>query len=141
MPPVKVLFLCTGNSCRSQMAEGLLRHLGKGAVEVASAGTEPKEVHPDAIWSMREIGIDISSQCSKSLDPFLGQPFDYCITLCDEAQQNCPVFPGASQNLHWSIPDPAVAQGPEEERMKVFHQVREDLEARIRRWLDGIFRD
>ena len=141
MPPVKVLFLCTGNSCRSQMAEGLLRHLGKGAVEVASAGTEPKEVHPDAIWSMREIGIYISSQCSKSLDPFLGQPFDYCITLCDEAQQNCPVFPGASQNLHWSIPDPAVAQGPEEERMKVFHQVREDLEARIRRWLDGIFRD
>ena len=141
MPPVKVLFLCTGNSCRSQMAEGLLRHLGKGAVEVASAGTEPKEVHPDAIWSMREIGIDISSQRSKSLDPFLGQQFDYCITLCDEAQQNCPVFPGASQNLHWSIPAPAVAQGPEEERMKVFHQVREDLEARIRRWLDGIFRD
>jgi len=140
MPPVKVLFLCTGNSCRSQMAEGLLRHLGQEAVEVSSAGTRPAQVHADAIRSMREIGVDISSQRSKPLEPFLGQPFDYLITLCDDAQQSCPAFPGVSQNIHWSIPDPAAARGTDtdEERMAVFRRVREDLAARIRLFLAGI---
>ncbi len=138
MPPVKVLFLCTGNSCRSQMAEGLLRHLGQEAVEVSSAGTRPSQVHADAIRSMSEIGVDISSQRSKPLEPFLRQPFDYLLTLCDDAKQSCPAFPGASQNIHWSIPDPAAARGADEERMGVFRSVREDLAARIRLLLTGI---
>ena len=138
MPPVKVLFLCTGNSCRSQMAEGLLRHLEQEAVEVASAGTRPAQVHADAIRSMREIGVDISAQRSKPLEPFLGQPFDYLITLCDDAEQSCPAFPGVSQNIHWSIPDPAAAQGTDEQRKVVFRSVREDLSARIRLLLESI---
>ena len=138
MPPVKVLFLCTGNSCRSQMAEGLLRHLGQEALEVASAGTRPSQVHADAIRSMSEIGVDISSQHSKPLEPFLGQPFDYLITLCDDAKESCPAFPGVSQNIHWSIPDPAAARGTDEERMAVFRSVREDLAARIRLLWAGI---
>ena len=138
MPPVKVLFLCTGNSCRSQMAEGLLRHLGQEAVAVASAGTRPAQIHADAIRSMSEIGVDISSQRSKPLEPFLGQPFDYLITLCDDAKQSCPAFPSASQNIHWSIPDPAAARGTDEQRMAVFRRVREDLAARIRLFLAGI---
>lgn len=131
MLPVKVLFLCTGNSFRSQMAEGLLRHLGDGAVEVASAGTHPKPIHPDAIRCLREIGVDISAQRSKSIEPFLEQPFDYVITLCDAAKQECPVFPGASESLHWSLPDPAAVQGTDEERMRVFRSVREELATRI----------
>ena len=138
MPPVKVLFLCTGNSCRSQMAEGLLRHLGKDAVEVASAGTEPKPVHPDAGRSMQEMGIDISGQRSKPLEPYLGQSFDYCITLCEDARQQCPRFPGAVQNLHWSIPDPATAQGTAEQRQEVFRQVRKGLKERIHKLLAEI---
>ena len=138
MPPIKVLFLCTGNSCRSQMAEGLLRHLGQAAVEVASAGTAPARVHPDAIRIMNEVGIDISAQRSKPLEPFLKQPFDYLITLCDNAQESCPAFPGASRSIHWSIPDPAAAQGASEQRMAVFRKVREDLTARIHLLLEDI---
>lgn len=138
MPPIKVLFLCTGNSCRSQMAEGLLRHLGQAAVEVASAGTAPARVHPDAIRIMNEVGIDISAQRSKPLEPFLKQPFDYLITLCDDAQESCPAFPGASRSIHWSIPDPAAAQGASEQRMAVFRKVREDLTARIHLLLEDI---
>ena len=138
MPPIKVLFLCTGNSCRSQMAEGLLRHLGQAAVEVASAGTAPARVHPDAIRIMNEVGIDISAQRSKPLEPFLKQPFDYLITLCDDAQESCPAFPGASRSIHWSIPDPAAAQGAGEQRMAVFRKVREDLTARIHLLLEDI---
>ena len=138
MPPIKVLFLCTGNSCRSQMAEGLLRHLGQAAVEVASAGTAPTQVHPDAIRIMNEVGIDISAQRSKPLEPFLKQPFDYLITLCDDAQESCPAFPGASRSIHWSIPDPAAAQGASEQRMAVFRKVREDLTARIHLLLEDI---
>ncbi len=120
------------------MAEGLLRHLGQAAVEVASAGTAPTQVHPDAIRIMNEVGIDISAQRSKPLEPFLKQPFDYLITLCDDAQESCPAFPGASRSIHWSIPDPAAAQGASEQRMAVFRKVREDLTARIHLLLEDI---
>ncbi len=139
MLPVKVLFLCTGNSCRSQMAESLLRDLTAGALEVASAGTDPKPVHPDAVRAMQEIGIDISAQRSKPLTPFLGKAFDYVITLCEDAQQSCPRFPGVASAFHWSIPDPAAAEGSEEERMAVFRQVRDELTVRIRSVMDHMF--
>ncbi|MBI4463091.1 MAG: arsenate reductase ArsC [Acidobacteria bacterium] len=138
MLPAKVLFVCTGNSCRSQMAEGLLRHLAGRFIEVASAGTNPKPIHPDAIRCMQEIGIDISTQRSKSLEPFLGQSFDYVITVCDRAKQSCPVLPGAAETLHWSLPDPAEARGTDEERMTGFRQVREDLASRIRQLVQEI---
>ena len=128
---MRVLFLCTGNSCRSQMAEGLLRWLGGSIVEVVSSGTDPKPVHPDAVRAMREIGIDISRQKSKIAEPFLEQRFDYVITLCDSATESCPVFLGAAKSLHWSIPDPASAAGTEEQRMLVFRGVRDRLAARI----------
>ena len=120
------------------MAEGLLRHQGQAAVEVASAGTAPTRIHPDAIRSMGEIGIDISAQRSKPLEPFLERPFDYLVTLCDDAKESCPAFPGASRNLHWSIPDPAAAPDAGEQRMAVFRKVREDLTARIRLLLEDI---
>ena len=135
---MKVLFLCTANSCRSQMAEGLLRHRSQGNIAVASAGTEPRTIHPDAIWCMAEIGIDISAQRAKSLDLFLGEHIDYVITVCDRAKDSCPVFPGAAEHLHWSIPDPALAQGAEEERRQVFRQVREELKVRIEELLRTI---
>ena len=139
MGPVRVLFLCTGNSCRSQMAEGLLRRVVPPAVvEVASAGTNPKPVHPDAVRIMRESLLDISRQRSKSLDLFRGQEFDYVITLCDEAQEACPTFPGAARRLHWSLPDPAAAEGAEEERLAAFRAVRNDLATRIEGMLEGI---
>src|SRR2546428_1840821 len=105
--PIRVLSLCTGNSARSQMAEGLLRHCGGKAFEVASAGIDPSFVRPEAMEAMREIGIDISSHRSKSIDEFLGRPFDYVITVCDNANQECPMFPGAARRIHWSIKDPA----------------------------------
>ena len=139
MPTVRILFLCTGNSCRSQMAEGLLRRLvPPGVGEVVSAGTDPKPVNRDAIWSMAEIGIDISGQLTKSLDAFLGQEFDYAITLCDEAQQACTEFPGAARRLHWNLRDPAAAQGSDRERMVVFRTVRNELAARIEELMEGI---
>lgn len=136
--PIGVLFLCTANSCRSQMAEGLLRHLSGGRMEAASAGIHPRNVNPDAIRCMAEIGIDISSQRSKSLDLFLGEHVDYVITVCDQARDACPVFPGGRRSLHWSIPDPALAQGSDEERMQVFRQVRDELKGRIEELLRTI---
>lgn len=140
MRPVRVLFLCTGNSCRSQMAEGLLRRIVPPAVvEVVSAGTNPKPVHPNAIRTMQEILVDISAQRSKPLDSFLGQEFDYVITLCDEAQQACPTFPGAAERLHWGLPDPAAAPGAEEERLAAFRAVRNELAIRIDGMLEGTF--
>ena len=139
MPTIRVLFLCAGNSCRSQMAEGLLRRLvPPGVGEVVSAGTAPKPVHGDAIRILAEIGIDISAQRSKPLEEFLGQEFDYAITLCDEAQQTCPAFPGAARRLHWSLPDPAAAQGTDRERMAAFRTVRNELAARIEGLMEGI---
>jgi arsenate reductase len=135
MPAVKVLFLCTGNSCRSQMAEGLLRNLAADKAEVWSAGTEPKPVHPLAVTAMQEIGIDISSQRSKSLEQLGGRDFDWLITVCDQARQSCPTFHGASRRtLHWNIPDPAAFHGNREESMKVFRSVRDELASRIRKF-------
>ena len=122
-----MLFLCTHNSARSQMAEGLVRHLAGDRFEVMSAGTEATHVRPLAVRAMDEVGIDISSQESKTLDRYLGEPFDYVITVCEEANEACPFFPGAAERLHWSLPDPAAAQGTEEQRLEVFRSVRDLL--------------
>ncbi len=127
----RVLFLCTHNSARSQMAEGLLRHLAGDRFEAASAGTEATGVRPEAIRAMAEIGADISHQESKTLDRFLDKTFDYVITVCDAANETCPFFPGARKRLHWSLPDPSQATGSEEERLQVFRAVRDDLKEHI----------
>lgn len=124
---IRVLFLCTGNSCRSQMAEGFLKHLGGDKFDVYSAGVNPTEVNPLSVKVMNEIGIDISGQISKSVKEFLGQKFDYVITVCDDAKQACPVFPGQYERIHWNLEDPAGAQGTDEERLKVFREVRDKM--------------
>ena len=128
---VKVLFLCTHNSARSQMAEGYLRHAAGDLFDVTSAGTEATAVRPLAIAAMREIGIDISKQTSKTLEPFIDKKFDYVITVCDDANESCPVFPNATHRLHWSLPDPSKATGTEAEQLAVYRSVRNDLRARI----------
>lgn len=133
----RVLILCTGNSARSQMAEGLLRALAGERMEVWSAGSRPSTVNPLAIAAMRERGIDISQYRSKHLDEFLAQPFDVVLTVCDNAAASCPVFPGPAQRIHWSFPDPAAAAGDEAERLAVFRQVRDAIEARLREWLSA----
>ena len=131
----RVLFLCTHNSARSQMAEGLLRAHGGDAYEVFSAGTEASAVRPEAIRVMAELGIDISSQESKRLDRYLGEPFDWVITVCDRARESCPVFPGASQSLHWDFDDPAAAEGADDQRVAVFRRVRDEIDGRIREFV------
>ena len=123
----RILFLCTHNSARSQMAEGWLRHLAGDRYEVHSAGTEATGVRPLAVQSMAEVDVDIAGQKSKSLDGYLGQPWDYVITVCDDANERCPLFPGARTRLHWSLPDPSQAEGTEEERLQVYRTVRESL--------------
>ena len=128
---LRVLFVCTHNSARSQMAEGLLRHFGGDDVEAVSAGTEPGELHPLAIAVMAEEGIDISGQRAKLVDDFVQQQFDHVITLCDDANESCPYFPNARQRLHWSFPDPSAAGGTREERLAVFRQVRDGIRARV----------
>ncbi len=128
--PVRVLFLCTHNSARSQMAEALARMLGKGKIESFSAGTEATRVHPDAIKEMAEFGIDISKQRSKVLTEFVGQSFDYVITVCDRAKESCPLFPGDPIKIHWSFPDPAAIENPTA-RAKAFHQTAVELVTRI----------
>jgi arsenate reductase (thioredoxin) len=127
----RVLFLCTHNSARSQMAEGLLRHLAGDRFEAHSAGTEATYIRPLAIRAMEEIGVDISGQESKTLERYLGKPFDYVITVCDDANEACPFFPGATNRLHWSLPDPSAAKGTEEERLEVFRSVRDALRDRV----------
>jgi arsenate reductase (thioredoxin) len=127
----KVLFLCTHNSARSQMAEGLLRHLAGNRFEVMSAGTEAAHVRPLAVRAMDEVGIDISGQESKTLDRYVREPFDYVITVCDEANEACPFFPGAAERLHWSLPDPAAVEGTEEKRLEVFRLMRDRLRDHI----------
>ncbi len=130
--PKKVLFLCTGNSARSQMAEGLLRHLASDRFEVRSAGVLPTQVRPEAIEVMREIGIDISHQRSKAVDDFVGREFDYVITVCDNANEQCPVFPGPAKRIHWSFDDPAAIKGSELTRIAVFRRVRDEILSRLR---------
>jgi arsenate reductase (thioredoxin) len=134
-PAPRVLFLCTHNSARSQMAEGLLRHLASGRVEAHSAGTEATAVRPLAIRAMAELGVDISGQTSKTLERYLGEPFDAVITVCDDANESCPVFPGARERLHWSLPDPSKATGSEGERLAVYRRVRDELRGHIEREL------
>lgn len=127
----RVLILCTGNSARSQMAEGLLRDMAGDSFDVVSAGTIASSVRPQAIEVMDEIGIDISAHRSKSLDEFLETPFDYVITVCDNANENCPIFPGAARRIHWSFDDPADASGSDEQKLEVFRRVRDEIRARL----------
>ncbi|MCM8789554.1 MAG: arsenate reductase ArsC [Candidatus Omnitrophica bacterium] len=138
MAKKKVLFLCTGNSARSQMAEGFLRNMGEDKFEVFSAGLKPTDVNPLAIKVMAEIGVDISQHRSKSAMEFIGQKFDYVITVCDNAKQTCPVFPGKYKEIHWGLEDPAAAQGNEEERLAVFRRVRDEIKENISTFLNRL---
>lgn len=133
----RVLILCTGNSARSQMAEGLLRDLAGDRFEVASAGVAPTHVRPEAVTVMREIGVDISRHHSKSVDEFAGQQFDYVITVCDNANEQCPVFPGKTERIHWSFDDPAAAEGDEHARLAVFRRVRDEILNQLRAFVDS----
>jgi arsenate reductase len=133
----RVLILCTGNSARSQMAEGLLRHLAGDRFEVFSAGVEASFVRPQAIEAMYEIGIDISQHRSKSVDEFLDKQLDYVITVCDHASQRCPVFPGAVTRIHWSIDDPVVG-GSKEMQLEAFRRARDELQRRLQSFVDDL---
>jgi len=135
---MRVLILCTGNSARSQMAEGLLRHDGGPRCEVFSAGTRPSHVRPEATQVMHEVGIDISGQRSKSVEEFAGLDFDYVITVCDGARESCPVFPTATLRIHWSIEDPAAVAGSEEQRLAGFRRVRDQLRSYLREFVRQI---
>ena len=135
----RVLILCTGNSARSQMAEGLLRELGEGKFEVESAGVAPSSVRPEAVEAMREIGIDISGHHSKSVDEFIGQQFDYIITVCDNAKENCPVFPGQVKRIHQSFEDPPPETvGDYESRLKIFRRVRGEILEWLKEFADSL---
>ncbi|MBI2903311.1 MAG: arsenate reductase ArsC [Candidatus Methylomirabilis oxyfera] len=138
MTTPRVLFLCTHNSARSQMAEAFLRALAGQRFEVASAGTEVTRVHPLAIQTMQEVGIDMAGHTSKSLDPFLDQPWDYVITVCDSANERCPLFPHPTKRLHWSFDDPSQATGSDEDRLETFRRVRNQIHARLRQWLENL---
>jgi arsenate reductase len=133
----RVLILCTGNSARSQMAEGLLRSVGGERFEVFSAGTKPSVVRPEAIAVMSELGIDLSSHRSKDVREFDGQRFDYVITVCDNANESCPIFPAGTRRIHWSVPDPAAVEGSEEVRLAAFRRVRDSLSATLRDFVDS----
>jgi len=124
-----ILILCTGNSARSQMAEGLLRHDAGDRFEVFSAGTKPSHVRPEAVAAMSELGIDISGHRSKSVDEFSGQQFDYILTVCDNASESCPLFPGKTITIHRNFEDPAAIAGSQEERLAAFRRVRDLLRA------------
>lgn len=132
----RVLFLCTHNSARSQMAEAWLRHLCGDRYDVHSAGTEATAVRPLAVRAMAEVGVDISGQESKTLHRYLSEPWDYVITVCDDANDTCPVFPGGKRRLHWSLPDPSRATGSEQEQFAAYAQVRD----RIRELVEGFAR-
>ncbi len=123
----RVLILCTGNSARSQMAEGLLRHDAGDRFEVFSAGTRPSQVRPEAIEVMDELGIDISGHRSKNAEEFSAMPFDYVLTVCDNAQENCPIFPSGTRTIHHGFEDPAAFQGSAEERLALFRRVRDEI--------------
>jgi arsenate reductase len=132
----RALILCTGNSCRSQMAEGILRHYAGDKFEVFSAGLAPSRVNPTAIEVMKEIGIDISNQRSKHVDEFKGQDFDYVITVCDNAKEACPLFNRASQKIHWSFPDPFCA--PANERVNEFRKIRDMIQEKFKQWAETV---
>ncbi|HET6199349.1 MAG: arsenate reductase ArsC [Candidatus Acidiferrales bacterium] len=127
----KVLFLCTGNSARSQMAEGYLRSVAGERFDAMSAGIEPKGLNPLAVAAMREIGVDISSQRSKDVTEFLGTPVQYVVTVCSNAREKCPVFPATVKFMHWDLDDPAAAQGTKDEKLAAFRKVRDEIFARV----------
>ncbi len=129
--PVRVLFLCTGNSARSQMAEAILEQVGGAAFEVESAGTEPKGVNPFTLRVLGDAGIDWSAATSKSVTQFTGLPYDYVVTVCDRVRQACPLFPGANQSLHWDLADPAEVKGSDQDKLNAFRATYEDLRGRI----------
>lgn len=131
----RVLFLCTHNSARSQIAEGLLRKMAGDQFEVFSAGTEQTRVQPLAIEAMRESGIDISGHRSKTLDEFAGDTFDYVITVCDRANESCPIFPGTTERIHWSFDDPTAVIGTDEQKLRAFRTVRDAIQQRLRMFL------
>jgi len=131
----RVAFLCTGNSARSQMAEGWLRHLAGDRFEVFSAGTHPVGLNPVSVEAMAEVGIDISAHRSKSVSEFLTQPFEYVITVCDRAKESCPIWPGPTHLLHWSFDDPAEVVGANEARRQLFRRVRDEILGRIKGFL------
>ena len=132
MPRQRVLFICSHNSARSQMAEAMLRAMGGEEFEPFSAGTEATRVRPEAIAVMAEVGIDISGQQSKNLDRFVHQPFDWLVTVCDTARESCPVFPGVERTAHWGVDDPAEVPGSEARHLEAFRRARDDLRNRIR---------
>ena len=132
MDKKRVLILCTGNSARSQMAEGLLRHDAGERFEVESAGTKPSVVRTDAIVVLKEVGIDITSHRSKHVDEFDGQNFDYVLTVCDNVKESCPLFFGTAMRLHHGLKDPAVVEGPQEKRMAVFRKVRDEIRSYLK---------
>ena len=133
----RVLFLCTGNSCRSQMAEGLLRSLDGDRFEACSAGTDPRGVNPNAVAAMQELGIDIRDQKSEHVEAYLGSGVDTVISVCDSAASNCPTFPERVRRIHWSFDDPAGATGTTEERMAVFRRVRDEIDRALKNWIAG----
>jgi arsenate reductase (thioredoxin) len=133
MAKPKVLFLCTGNAARSQMAEGLLRAMAGDRFEVLSAGTNPGGVNPLAIEAMQEIGIDISKHRSKNVNEFLGKPIEYVVTVCDRAKESCPIFPGTYKFLSWSLDDPAAVTGTKEEKLQFFRGIRDEISRNIER--------
>jgi arsenate reductase (thioredoxin) len=135
---VRIIVLCTHNSARSQIAEALLRSYGKGRFTVVSAGTEVTRVNSMAVSVMQEIGIDISGARSKHLNEFIEEEFDYVITVCDNAAEACPVFPGKAERIHWSFPDPSAASGSDEERLSVFRVVRDDITEQIHKWVNEV---
>ena len=139
--PIRVLFICTGNSARSQMAEALLRRLGGPAFEAYSAGTEPKGVHPLTLRVLGAAGIDAGGARSKSVSEFVEQSFDYVVTVCDQARESCPVFTGARVSLHWGFEDPAAATGTEEERLAVFERVLGEIAERVRAFVPDALRE
>jgi len=140
MSKIRVLFLCTGNSARSQMAEAFLRKYGGDRFEVYSAGLDPaKGIHPLTIKVMEERGFDMQGHYAKDIAQYLGKVhFGYLITVCDRAEQNCPIFPGMGQRLHWSFEDPVAFQGTEEEKLAKFREARDQIEARVRAWLQEL---
>ncbi|GAP12036.1 protein tyrosine phosphatase [Bellilinea caldifistulae] len=136
MSKARVLFLCTGNSARSQMAEALLRKYAGDHFEVYSAGLEPKGLNPYTVKVLEEIGVDTSQHYSKTLDTFMGKVhFGYLITVCSNAEENCPIFPGMGMRMHWPFEDPAAFVGSEEETLQKFREIRDQIDARVREWL------
>ena len=139
--PIRVLFVCTGNSARSQMAEAILRRRGGERFDVASAGTDPRGVHPLTVRALAEAGIDVSGARSRSIEEFLGHEFDYVVTVCDQAREACPVFPGAARSLHWGYDDPVLAQGTDEERLEAFRRTLAQIGERIGQFIPIALRE